>query len=84
MEDDTESLLKLSENSEQTKEEIPQVSRRGYAGEDFYQKASKNIPRMGRRGLRSNNEDQQNGISEFDDKIKRPYSKHVGIQMKIE
>lgn len=29
--------------------QTPQVSRRGYAGDDFYQKASKSIPRMGRR-----------------------------------
>ncbi|XP_065201595.1 uncharacterized protein LOC135832339 isoform X3 [Planococcus citri] len=75
MEDDTESLLKTSENSEQTKEEIPRVSRRGYAGEDFYQKASKNIPRIGRRGSNSNDEDQQNDIPEYDNKVKRPYSK---------
>lgn len=31
------------------KHEIPEVSRRGYAGDDFYQKASKSIPRLGRR-----------------------------------
>lgn len=28
---------------------LSEVSRRGYAGEDFYTKASKSIPRMGRR-----------------------------------
>lgn len=68
MEEDAESLLKLSENSDPSKEEVnPHVSRRGYAGEDFYQKASKNIPRMGRRGLRSSNEEQD------ENKIKRPY-----------
>lgn len=72
MEEDNESLLKLSENAEKTKEEInPQVSRRGYAGEDFYQKAAKNIPRMGRRGLPSN--DVPLTDSEEFSKVKRPY-----------
>lgn len=31
------------------KHEMPEVSRRGFAGGDFYAKASKSIPRIGRR-----------------------------------
>lgn len=40
------SVITVDETEDNT---LSEVSRRGYAGEDFYTKASKSIPRMGRR-----------------------------------